>query len=175
MSSQRLPEQIAPFKHARQGISLRGKMTLKEMPRLVELLADEEGVVEVDLHLDIDSQGISFLRGHLQTEINITCQRCTNPMRVRLETEVNLGFAPNEEKAEQLPEDYEPYIVTEDMTALASIVEDEFILALPIVSVHSDQACQPWLEKNKRELAIADEQAEEKENPFAVLAGLKRD
>ena len=150
-------------------------MTLKEMPRFVELLADKEGIVEVDLQLGIDSQRISFLCGHLQTEINVMCQRCTNSMRVRLETEVNLGFVPNEEKAEQLPEGYEPYIVTEDMIALASIVEDELILALPIVSVHSDQTCQPWLEKNKKELAIADEQAEKKENPFAVLAGLKRD
>ena len=174
MLPQRLPEQITPFKLARQRRSLQGVLKLDTMARLTELLADSQGDVTVDLQFGVDEQGVSYMRGHLSAQVALICQRCMEPVTVPLEAEVAVGFAVSDERARAMPESYEPCILTEENALLSELIEDELILALPIVAMHPNESCQPWLERQQEELSDAEE-ATEKKNPFAVLASLKRD
>lgn len=174
MSNQRLPEQITPFKLARQRRSLQGVLSLDTMARLGAMLADSQGDVTVDLQFGVDEQGISYMRGHLGAEVKMTCQRCMEPVTVPLEAEVAVGFAVSDEQARNMPEPYEACVLSEESAVLAELIEDELILSLPIVAVHPEQSCQPWLEEQQEEISALDEVAEKK-NPFAVLASLKRD
>jgi uncharacterized protein len=173
MSGQRLPVQIAPFKLARQGQTLQGIIELKGMERLAQALSDSGGNVSVELHFGIDEQGCHYVRGHLVCEVQMICQRCMNPLTIPIEVDVSLAFVSSDEEAGQLPGIYEPYVVADEPIALADIIEDELILALPIVALHADQACQPQI---KAEEAGANEstQMETRPNPFAVLSELKR-
>lgn len=174
MSTQRLPEQIIPFKLARQRRSLQGVLALDTMARLAGMLADSHGDVAVDLQFGVDEQGISYMRGHLGAEVSLTCQRCMEPVTVPLEAEVAVGFVLNDDKARNMPEPYEACVLSEESAMLSELIEDELILALPIVAAHPEQSCQPWLEEQQEERSALDEVAEKK-NPFAVLASLKRD
>lgn len=178
MSAQRLPEQILPFKLARQRRSLQGVLSLDTMARLTGLLAESQGDVEVDLQFGVDEQRISYMRGHLKTEVSMVCQRCMGPVRVPLEAEIAVGFAASDERAATMPDSYEACVLTEESAVLAELIEDELILAMPLVATHPEQRCQPWFEKQQEELCALEEVAKEsaeKKNPFAVLASLKRD
>ena len=173
MQEQHLPTLIAPFKLARQGQTLDGVVSVEGLERLAAVLSDNDGVVDVSLQFGKDLQGINFVRGHLSATVNMVCQRCMKPMPVAVEADVSLGIVFNEKRAAELPDGLEALIVEEEPIALARIVEDELILALPIVTLHENQDCEPVLKKLQAE-ADRIEQAEQKINPFAALSDLKR-
>lgn len=172
MSPQQLPAQIAPFRLARQGQILSGKLELAKMKRLAEALSENEGEVGVELHFGVDEQGTCYARGHLNTRVKMICQRCMQPVTLPIDSEVALGFVSSDDQARNLGPEYEPCMVGNDPLALAELVEDELILALPIVALHEESSCAPILEQLQHE-AEASDQTQDKPNPFAVLSELK--
>ncbi len=68
-----------------------------------------------------------------------------------------------------MPESLEPFLLEEEETPLAGLLEQELILALPIVAYHDTCEPYPYAGKEEAEAAVA----EEKPNPFAVLEQLK--
>lgn len=110
---------------------------------------------------------------HLQAaaKVPLECQRCLRPVVEEVEVERALRFVASENlAAEQDLESEEDVLALTRSLDLKSLVEDELLLALPIVPRHGvcPQPLQP-----------ANAQAEESEanarpNPFAALAVLKR-
>ncbi len=109
-----------------------------------------------------------FMQGQVSAEVSLICQRCLEPMVAPLSTHVAVGFISDEREVELLPVEFEPYLLKEEQVALADLVEDELILALPVVAMHSDTDCQVWYQESDD---IAPET--DRENPFAVLSKLK--
>jgi uncharacterized protein len=108
---------------------------------------------------------------HLQAtaRLALVCQRCLGPVDTPIEAERSFRFVPGEEAAAQLDADQE-----EDVLALTrsldlrELVEDELLLALPLVPRHD--ICPEPLPQER-----ADDDADaERPNPFAALAALKR-
>ena len=64
-----------------------------------------------------------------------------------------------------LPAEFEPYIDLGVPVKLQDFIEDELLLAMPLVSVHEDEEC-PAASKFKHEQTV-------KENPFTELKNLK--
>jgi uncharacterized protein len=110
-----------------------------------------------------------WLRLHAQTKVWLTCQRCLQPLTWPLAVATRIRFVSGEAQAEALDAESE-----EDVLALArhmdllALVEDELLLALPLVPRH-DSCPQPL------PLAAGDPLADASPapNPFALLAGLK--
>ena len=127
-----------PWKLAAAGGHLQGAVRLEHMPRLNSLLAATAGRVAVTLEADIDAQHIAFLTGHLEAAVMVVCQRCLAPMLLPLNVPFRLGLVRSEAQAARLPEEYEPLLVPEDGLTTFAWVEDELILALPLVPLHSD-------------------------------------
>ncbi|ALP53366.1 hypothetical protein Tel_09490 [Candidatus Tenderia electrophaga] len=171
MSPQHLPVQIAPFRLARQGQVLAGTLELTGMARLAEAVVDVAGDAGVQLQFGIDEQGTHYAKGHLSAQVERVCQRCLQTVTERIESDVALGFVASDEQARKLAPDYEPCMVGSEPIQLADLVEDELILALPIVALHED-ACEPFLERLHSEAEQSD-RTQDKPNPFAVLAELK--
>lgn len=175
MSTQLLPAQIAPYKFARQARHLKGFLSLGDMKRLQEALASSNGQIDVDLKFGRDEGGTHFAVGSLHATVEMVCQRCMAAMPVEFSAEVRLGFCTSADKAERIPDSYESCVVEEEPVALVELIEDELILALPLVASHPEQSCQPWLEKNKAELEVVERKiAKERKNPFAALEGFKQ-
>lgn len=110
------------------------------------------------------------LRLQARTALRLTCQRCLQPVTVELDIAPTLRFVQNEALAEQLDEDSE-----EDVLALPpsldlrELVEDELILALPLVPRH-EHCPQPL------PMFAADPDGSPAEpSAFAALAGLLKD
>jgi uncharacterized protein len=116
---------------------------------------------EVRLHLVVHAQ------------VWLECQRCLQPMAHALDVDGRFRFVAGEDEAARLDEESE-----EDVLALPralkldDLIEDELILALPIVPVH-DTCPQPlaFLVGADTDLSARDPASPAR--PFAVLARLK--
>ena len=109
-----------------------------------------------------------WLHASASAEVRLECQRCLKPMIEALRAERSFLFVNGEDVAAELDADSE-----DDVLALTraldarELVEDELLLALPIVPRH-DVCPDP--------LSIVEDDLpeDEKPNPFAKLAALKR-
>jgi uncharacterized protein len=86
-----------------------------------------------------------------------------------LDTEFRLGLVRSQEAAERLARGYEPLLVTAEPARVADIVSDEVLLALPFAPVHEAPDVCHGLYEDYQPSTDA-----QRENPFAVLAGLKQ-
>ena len=64
------------------------------------------------------------------------CQRCLQPLDLVVEDDINLVLVETEEKAKGLEELYDPWICETYKINLADLVEEQLLLALPIVCLH---------------------------------------
>lgn len=199
-----LPDHIDVLRLAKQGSKLVGKQSLEKMSRLRQgiLLQDdivitsqkhvlEEGqkehrdigVADVELEFGEDNERIPFIKGRAQANVYITCQRCLEPMLLELDASFLLGAVEDEAKASQLPEQYEPLMISGRSSSLTEIIEDELILSVPLVALHKVDQCSA----SELLLAMASDAARENEkeqgngkergkvnNPFSVLSSLKK-
>ena len=167
---QQLPKEIDPFRFAHNGLRLSGQIPLSSMPRLAESLVTDEGMVDVDLLFDIDETGLPFMEGRFKTSIQLICERCMSPMTLDLDVPALLGIIRHEGKIEGLAEQYEPWIIDDAKHVdPVHMVEDELILALPIVPKH-ENACLP---EDVWQSGEQEKEADKPASPFAVLAALK--
>jgi uncharacterized protein len=107
-----------------------------------------------------------------RTALQLICQRCLQPMTVQLDVQPSLHFVHGEAQAEALDEDSdEDVLALTPSLDLLPLIEDELILALPLVPRH--EVCpQPLpMSAGADELAAADEA----EHAFAGLSSLLRD
>lgn len=133
------PDKIAPRKLANAGSRIEGEIPLQRMPRLASLLSGTEGRAKVILEAGIDEQDIRFLRGHIDTTVVLNCQRCLEPVQLTLDVDFQLGMIYSESQMSNLPADYAPLLVPKDEVSMSELVEDELILALPLVAMHEDR------------------------------------
>lgn len=156
-----------------RGVVLDGTLSTAKMSRLNALLDAPTGDVQVNLAFGRDEGGISAMHGRYQADVVMVCQRCLGQVVLTLDAECDVGFVSSDEAAKNLPRDYEPVIVGAEGLDLHSLIEDELLLALPVVPMHPLETCQhpPGFEPDPAE----PEEEAEKPNPFSVLAKLKRD
>ena len=164
-----LPATCKPLKLARQEGRLSGFMPLKRLTALVEDCVDvaDEDRVNAKLAFSL-SENRPEVHGQAQASVKLVCQRCLEPVTVNLNVSMALGFVQNEEQAKALPEYLEPFLFEEEEVPLSCLLEQELILALPIVAYH--QGCDPISFDGGEAVR---ESKVEKPNPFAVLEQLK--
>lgn len=168
-----IPEFIDPRRLADRGVTLQGKISADRLPRLLAAVNAVIDEVNVDLSFTRDEQGLPVLRGHYQARVEMICQRCLEGVTLPLDSQCEVGFVVSDEAAKQLPRHYEPVIVDDEKLNLLSLIEEELLLALPAVPMHPLEKCQhPDGFVPDEE---AEEEAQERPNPFSVLAKLKRD
>ncbi len=118
--------------HARRGFQ--GTWPVARLERLRGLLASDAGEVTFAARFGIDDSGYAFVDLSVQAELTLTCQRTLEPFGFPIELEVRLGLIASEADAAALPEGYEPLVAREEPSPLMDLVEDELILALPLIA-----------------------------------------
>ncbi|MDO9284179.1 MAG: YceD family protein [Aquabacterium sp.] len=113
-----------------------------------------------------------WLALQVQAPVWLTCQRCLQPYEVPLALERRLRFVRGEAQAEALDAESEDDVLALSRSLdLRELVEDELLLALPIVPRH--EVCPQPLPMAVEADPLPEGEAE-RPNPFAVLQGLKR-
>jgi len=179
---------VAAF--CRHGAELQGQWSLAELPRLAESVlrgadgfadAPVEWVATGAMHRVSGSEPHCLIDLQLRTQVTLECQRCLQPMAVPLEVARRFRFVHGEDEAARLDE--EEAGDDEDVLALAprfdlrGLIEDELLLALPLVPRHETcpalpEALRPPAQGASAAPAEAAEPA--RDHPFAALAALRR-
>ncbi len=169
---QTLPVYLNFAQKAKIGFEIQGKWPIKRLKRLNEVLLSDQGDIEADLKFD-RAGPIPFITGHITAELQLKCQRCMQAVPYSVDINFKLGLVQNDAHMKKLPDEYEPCLVKEedDNNHLPDMLEDELILALPLVAMH-DYDCSDYLQQHKSEQQNEVNSVEEKENPFSVLKDL---
>ena len=169
-----LSDKIDPWKLATAGGRLEGEIPLERMSRLTSMVSNTEGQIKVVLKAGINEQGIRFLKGHVDTTVVLSCQRCLEPVQLPLRVDFQLAIIFSESQIPNLPAGYEPLLASEEGMMISELMEDELILALPLVAMHEDVSqCEalgfvlPGKDTPTGQ--------EERVNPFAALSTLLKD
>ncbi|MGZ8250983.1 MAG: YceD family protein [Methylophilaceae bacterium] len=156
---------INSIEFARKALEIHDTIAVSQFSRLVDALASYESVLSWQLLGDVNSEGKPVLNLKVQGTLELTCQRCLEPLKFDLD--VNSSFIIVASEADLPPEeedvDEHDYLVADVQMQVAELIEDEVLLALPFSPKHELSICG------------AKEQVAElkKPNPFAVLQGLK--
>ena len=161
-----LPRAADLYQLAAAGKSYSGRINPSEFQRLLSAVHGAGRWIGVSLQFGTE-QGVHYLRGELDAELVALCQRCMAPVKLSIETGFLLGLVRVAGEESLLPDRFEPFRVEQMEMDLHSIVEDELLLALPLVPVHPPGECPQPLEASGGETQMDSE----RESPFSVLAG----
>ncbi|GAA4652409.1 DUF177 domain-containing protein [Kistimonas scapharcae] len=175
MLNGQLPKHITPRKFAQNETELAGRIAVRELDRLADMLAGEDAEVALSLAFSLDENRRPRIAGELEAELPMLCQRCLDVVNVKIRTGLNLAVVWSEEQAKALPKDVDPLILEDDTTDLRQLVEDELLLSVPLVAYHENAQChagQVFSTDPDYSEDVAEE-TQDKPNPFSVLAQLK--
>ncbi len=127
--------------------------------------------LQVHLYIGRDAGGVLYLEGEVQGVLHLICQRCLGRMEFPVQRSFRLALVHSEAEADRLSDGYEPLLLEAERLIVRDVIEDELLLVLPDFPQHgAGEACTlPEYRKQENTVAV-----EEKPNPFAALASLKR-
>lgn len=164
-----MPGSIDPHKLAKNQQSLQGKIEVATMERVCKLLANTQGIVNYSMQFSQDTEGYTCIAGKLDCILTQLCQRCLREFTQAITSSFLISPVKNDADAKQLPGEYEPVTLLMDgKLNPVEIIEDELILALPIVPMHPYGAAE-CIEMAEEPV---EDKAQELNNPFQVLQKL---
>lgn len=176
MLDKTLPPTFDVRQAAESSRRLAGRCALSDYERL---MAETKGlgadnVLDWQAQLDSrpDQAGLpqSWLRLTVSVTLPLSCQRCLGLVDVAVQIDRDFRFVASEAVAEQQDDESEEDLLVQSRAFdLAGLIEDEVLLALPLVPRHEVCPQAPALSS-----ADADfDGAPARPHPFAALAGLK--
>ncbi len=163
-----LPDRVDVARQVQARRSFEGALPLASMRRLRGSLASTDGDVRYTVEFGKDSLGVSYLELKLEAGLPLVCQRTLETFLYKVSVDQRLGLIVEESEEAALPPDYEPLLVADGRLGIADVIEDELILALPVVPLKPGA---PLVWSDEADDASSEE---EKPNPFAVLGVLKK-
>lgn len=162
-----LPERIDIARLADSGATIQGLIPVALMARLADQLSSAEGTVQVELVFSRED-GREVVHGRVTGQVQLVCQRCLGGVEVPVDVDLDLVRVASEIEAEAMTGTHDPFVAPNRELALADLVEDEVLLALPLVPVHGeDPRCEARAMGKKAG-------PETRQSPFAALAAMKK-
>ena len=168
-----LPEYLDFEQKAKKGLEIEGSWPVNRLNRLSDMLVADDGDIYAELTFGQKGR-VLFVSGKVTATLQVTCQRCMSPMDLPLETDFSLALVHDESSIDRVPEGYEPLLLEDEAMSVPNLLEDELLLAMPLVPMH-EADCSDYLQQQKvRQQAEQVQKVAEKDakNPFAVLKDL---
>jgi uncharacterized protein len=163
----RVPDVLDAWRMVAARRVFEGSLPLSSMTRLRDVLYDDEGVVRFALEFDRDAFQVPYVELRIDAALPLECQRTLQRFLQPVQLVQRLGLIRDESDEAGLPEGYEPLLLPDDgLLHPAELVEDELILAVPVVPA------MPGTEAMDKEWPVQAEELEQA-NPFSALARLK--
>ena len=160
-----LPVQLKPFNFAKKEISLSGIYQISDFPKIREISRNDKENVRVDLSFYLKNNKTPCVKGIIELDIVLECQRCLDDLSMKLKVSFNLAFIKHDQESDELDSHIELYVIEEEELATHDLISDEILLSIPMVPTH-DYGCIK--EINEHEIVEA-----KSKNPFAILKKLK--
>jgi uncharacterized protein len=146
-------------------------LPLAELPRLKARIPGIGGSVHGAVRFGRQGE-IAVAELSLAGMATLQCQRCMQTMELPIDSTTHVGLIFAEADAAEVPEELEPVLARSGSISVGELVEEELLLALPIVPLHEelrDCAVPPAAP------LVADDAAEQvTQRPFEGLADLLR-
>ncbi|MCL4798351.1 MAG: DUF177 domain-containing protein [Burkholderiales bacterium] len=152
---------IDGLEFARASATRSGVLDPARLPRL-KALGCRSAELRYTLRGGTSAQGKPMLLVEAAGALELTCQRCLEALRLPVDVCTELELATSQEAIDAADDDVDRVLATRSMP-IAELVEDEVILALPMVPMHA--RCN----------AAAHRGRAARPSPFAGLAGMFSD
>ncbi|MFQ5756886.1 MAG: DUF177 domain-containing protein [Acidiferrobacterales bacterium] len=162
-----MPATIDPVKLTDAGARLSGDLPLKAMDRLRAMCVDDQAQACVVLQFERSGEpGLRRIWGDITITLHVACQRCLQPMSLVLDVHPSLIVVVPDQDSDLLARETD-VVVADRPVRLARVVEDELLLAMPMIPMHDVGKCPSaaYLGKARHQ--------ERKDSPFSVLDRLK--
>lgn len=158
---------IQPRKLANKNGELRYQWPIGDFKRLDGLLFSNEGHISVHIKGRNNNRQRSLLDVHITATIKLECQTSFEAIDYQVDTQIVYCMVMTEEQITDLDERYEALLVDDGFVDIKQVIEDEFILSLPVVANKAMEDVD--IKTSYGELP---KEATTKKNPFEVLQGL---
>ena len=148
---------------ARDGRLVQGEVPVSRLGRLAESVLEPSGTVVFSFQGERDDEGKLYVDLRIRADLVLECQRCLEGLKWPCDVQNRLLLLrPGDPLPEdELENDAVDALEVEPLTDLLALVEDEVLLALPLVPRHDD--CEPPVKAG----------VDEETSPFAVLRQLR--
>jgi uncharacterized protein len=173
------PQRLDVVAFAADGASLEGGWPLAGFARLIDGQPAEAALPAGEVRWRARGLGRAVAGGapqvwlelEAQAEVQRRCQRCLQPVAVDLQVRRRLRFVDGEAQAAELDADSEDDVLaTERALDLHALIEDELLLALPMVPRHARCAAPAGVALGDGADPAAAVDAAAAAHPFAALA-----
>lgn len=145
---------------------------MAELPRLREALGPERSASSEavgELRFSAHPRGLVLIEGSIAGHLQMQCQRCLGPVTITLDESFRLAVHTGV-STPAVPDDFELLANGDEGLVPVEILEEELLLAVPLVAMHKDLSeCGPLAERYSREAP-----APERARPFAALGELRK-
>jgi uncharacterized protein len=121
---------------ADRGVTLHGELEVGKLTRLKTLLHAAAGSVSATLRFGQHGDGWWAVEVEYRTAVELVCQRCLEPYRHELDGRTHVVVADEASMPTTLPAGFEPFELTDGRLQPAQLIEDELIVAIPLVPKH---------------------------------------
>ncbi|MBL4763419.1 MAG: DUF177 domain-containing protein, partial [Gammaproteobacteria bacterium] len=138
-----LPMELDPFREAEKGQHFEGVFTRAQMQRLMgmhlcDTAQETDDKITVILDFGISIEGYKSVQCDIVASLTRKCQRCLECFVEKTQLQSHIAFVRSEREVDEIPENLEPYVVADNLMRLSEFVEDELILALPVIPMHEE-------------------------------------
>ena len=158
---------LDPVRFTALGDVVEGRVPASGCDRLAELLYRPQGEIRYRVTGYRTPDGLPALALHLEGDLELVCQRCLGGLSFPLNVDSAIIMVRDAAALPDLEAEAEgvDVIVQPAKVALVDLLEEEILLALPLVPVHAEGMCGAGTGDTP--------QAMEQKRPFAALERLK--
>jgi len=163
-----LPRLVDHYKMANQAQELVGSLPLSEFARLCATVSGDEEEVHLRLAFSKSDHNRTHVSGEASTAVTLVCQNCMSEFEFELYGLIDAEIVADEAELASLEDEQDGLVSTERVVALTQLVEDELMLAVPMIPRHKEADCpgNAFQPETKSEPAGS----ENTHRPFAGLA-----
>lgn len=164
-----LPDRVDVARQVQARHRYEGSLPLAALGRLAGSLASDAGEARYEVTFGKDALGLACVDIDVEAGLTLVCQRTLETFVLPVVVHQRLGVIAREADEAALPEGCEPLLAPDGTISIADVIEDELILAIPVVPVKPGAPLE-WNDPS------ADGTGDEAQavNPFAVLDTLKK-
>ncbi|MCZ6502791.1 MAG: YceD family protein [Gammaproteobacteria bacterium] len=164
-----LPEQVDHRKLVSDRAILQGIIPLHRFSRLARLLESDVGNARIRLEFRKRKRQQTMVVGKARFEASLICQACLESLKIPLEIGVRLILVSSEQELLDLKQSEDGLVIDAKLVKLVDLLEDEFIVSLPMVPRHNFGTCGVFVEMPQQV------DIEETYRPFAALPVIQED
>jgi uncharacterized protein len=129
---------IGPLADGRAEVEF--SIPLKEFPRVLPLLAAPDGTARGRVDFSRESR-LVVAEISVTAEVTLLCQRCLLPLIWPVASSGRAALVPTATDADLVPPELETVLAPDYRVSIRDLVEEELLLALPLVPRHESEEC----------------------------------